>query len=89
MNFLPGVMLIILFSAIIAFAFHLWKGGNIFRLLLLLLFAILGFSIGHWIGIKLNTNFFVIGWVQAGIGIIFSILSTFLASWLSNIRFED
>jgi hypothetical protein len=89
MNYLPGALLIFLFSAIIGFAFHLWKGGSIFRLALLILFAIIGFGLGHWIGTKLNANFFVIGWVQGGFGIILSILFTMIASWLSNLRFEN
>lgn len=89
MNFLPGFLVIILFSGIIAFLFHLLKGGSIFRLLLLFLFAIIGFYIGHYIGDKLNFNFFVIGWVQVGTGILFSVFLTWFASWLSNLRIDN
>jgi hypothetical protein len=88
MNFLPGFLIIVLFSVIIGVLFHLWKGGSVFRLILLLLFAIFGFFIGHLIGVKLNLNFFVIGWVQAGSGLVFSILLTWIASWLSNLRID-
>ena len=58
MNFLPGFLILVLFSVIIGVLFHIWKGGSIFRLLLLLLFAIFGFVIGHFVGVKIKFEFF-------------------------------
>ncbi len=88
MNAIPGLLLIVLFSGLIGFGFHLWKGGSLFRMLFFFLFSLIGFAIGQWIGSILNSTFFVIGWVQAGLGIVFSIIFTILAIWLSKIDLE-
>jgi hypothetical protein len=89
MNLLPGLLLIIFLSAVVGLGFHLWKGGSIFRMLFLVLFALVGFGIGQWIGVQLNSSFLVIGWVQAGLGTIFSIIFSFVSVWLSKLNLED
>lgn len=88
MNAIPGILLIVLFSGLIGFGFHLWKGGSLFRMLFFFILALIGFGIGQWIGSSMNSSFFVIGWVQAGFGIICSLIFTILAIWLSNINLE-
>jgi ABC-type transport system involved in multi-copper enzyme maturation permease subunit len=88
MNYLPGIGLSLLFALLIGFIFHFWKGGGIFRLLTIELFSIIGFAIGHWIGMEQEINFIKVGWVFLGFGIIGSIIFSFGALWLTNIRFE-
>ncbi len=88
MNAIPGLILIVLFSGLIGFGFHLWKGGSLFRMLFFFLFSLIGFAFGQWIGSSLDSTFFVIGWVQAGLGIVFAIIFTILAIWLSKIDLE-
>ena len=89
MNYLPGVILSLLLSLLIGFLFHFWKGGGIFRLLLILLFSLIGFAIGHWLAISFEIIFMKVGWVNLGFGILGSILFSFIAIWLTNIRLEQ
>ncbi len=88
MNYFPGIALSILFALLIGFIFHFWKGGGIFRLLFILGLSMLGFGMGQWLGLALNSNFLRVGWVYLGFGILGSTLFSFLAIWLSNIRLD-
>lgn len=89
MNLIPGLLLILFISSAVGLGFHLWKGGSIFRMIFLIIFALVGFGIGQWVGSQLNSSFLEIGWVQVGIGTIFSIILSFVSVWLSKINFED
>jgi len=89
MNLLPGLLLIFLLSTLVGLGFHLWKGGSIFRMLFLVIFSLVGFGIGQWIGVQLKSTFLVIGWVQVGVGSIFSIIFSFVSIWLSKLNLED
>jgi hypothetical protein len=88
MNYLPGIALSLLFSLLIGFLFHFWKGGGFFRLLLILFLSIFGFLLGQWVGSSLNLFFMQVGWVNLGFGILGSIIFSFIAIWLTNIRLE-
>lgn len=88
MNYFPGIALSILFALLIGFIFHFWKGGGIFRLLFILGLSMLGFGMGQWLGLALNSNFLRVGWVYLGFGILGSTLFSFLAIWLTNIRLD-
>jgi hypothetical protein len=88
MNYFPGIALSILFALLIGFIFHFWKGGGIFRLLFILGLSMLGFGMGQWLGLSLNSNFLRVGWVYLGFGILGSTLFSFLAIWLTNIRLD-
>ncbi len=88
MNYLPGILLSLLFALLIGFIFHFWKGGSFFRLISILIFSIFGFGIGQWIGSSTKGNFLKVGWVYLGFGIIGSILFSIIAIWLTNIRLE-
>jgi hypothetical protein len=48
----------------------------------------IGFSLGHWLGVSLDSTFLRVGWVNLGFGIAGSILFSFTALWLTNIRTE-
>ena len=50
MNYIPGIGLSLLFALLIGFSFHFWKGGGLLRLLFILLFSIIGFAMGQWLG---------------------------------------
>ena len=88
MNYLPGIALSALFAILIGFIFHFWKGGGFFRLLFILIFSIIGFSIGQWVGFSSKSNFLKVGWVFLGFGILGSILFSLIAAWLTNIRLD-
>lgn len=88
MNYIPGITISLSFALLIGFIFHFWKGGGILRLFFILIFSIIGFGLGQWVGFSLDTNFLKIGWVFLGFGVLGSILFSFIAIWLTNIRIE-
>lgn len=88
MNYIPGITIILLFALLIGFIFHFWKGGGILRLVFILIFSVVGFGIGQWVGFSLDSNILKIGWVYLGFGVLGSIVFSLLAIWLTNIRLE-
>lgn len=88
MNYLPGIALSLLFAMLIGFIFHFWKGGGLLRLITIEVLSILGFALGHWIGLSQNINFLKVGTVYLGFGIIGSIIFSVIALWITNIRLE-
>lgn len=88
MNYIPSIIISLLFALLIGFILHFWKGGGILRLFFILVFSVIGFGVGQWIGFSLESNFLKIGWVYLGFGILGSILFSLIAIWLTNIRLE-
>jgi hypothetical protein len=88
MSYIPGITISLLFALLIGFIFHFWKGGGILRLFFILVFSVIGFGIGQWVGVSMDSNFLKIGWVFLGFGVLGSILFSFIAIWLTNIRLE-
>ena len=84
MNYIPGITI----SLLIGFIFHFWKGGGILRLIFILVFSMIGFGVGQWVGFSLDSNFLKVGWVFLGFGILGSLLFSFISIWLTNIRLE-
>jgi hypothetical protein len=88
MNYLPGLVLSLLFALFIGFALHFWKAGGLLRLLTIEVLSVIGFVLGHFIAATQGINFLKVGWVNLGFGIIGSILFSFFALWLTNLNFE-
>jgi len=87
-NFIPGLILGSLVALLIGFIFHFWKGGGILRMLFILLLSVIGFAIGHLIGKSTSIQFLKTGWLNMGFGVVGAILFSFIAIWLSNIKFD-
>ena len=88
MNFLPGLVLSLLFALLIGFVLHFWKAGGLLRLVTSEFLSIIGFALGHFIAARQGINFLKVGWVNLGFGIIGSILFSLLALWVTNLNFE-
>ena len=85
-NFLPGILLAIFTSTLIGLGGHLWRGGSLFRMIASIVFSWVGFFLGQLVGSKWQSSFFVVGWLQMGWGIIFSIIAVIVGAWLMNIK---
>lgn len=83
--FLFGSMIAVLFGA----GFHLWKGGNLGRLLIYLLFGWLGFWAGHLLASLSGWQLLTFGPVHYGLALPASVAFLFLALWLGNIKPVD
>lgn len=84
-SFLMGSLIAMIFGS----AFHFWRGGKFGKLLLFILFAIIGFWVGHLAGLLLGWRFLPLGPLNLGISVIFTILALFLGNWLSLIQIEN
>lgn len=84
---------IIVFGLIIATLmgalFHLWKGGNLGRLLLYLIFAWIGFFAGHMLGGALGWDFASVGGLRLGPALLIGAVALFVGHWLSLIQREE
>ncbi len=88
MNYLPGLVLGLLFALLIGFILHFWKAGGLLRLLTIEIVSIIGFASGHFIAARQGINFLKVGWVNLGFGIIGSTIFSLLALWVTNLNFE-
>jgi hypothetical protein len=88
MNYIPGILLIIFVSMAIGLFVHLWRGGSLLRMIVLVFITMFGFVLGHLISQKANSNFLVIGWVQLGWGVVSAILTALFGAWITEIKIE-
>ncbi|MCS6907899.1 MAG: hypothetical protein RML93_08460 [Anaerolineales bacterium] len=81
-NYLLGLILSTLYGSL----FHLWRGGNLARLLFYWALSGIGFWIGHWAGNALDLSFGKVGPLQVASATLVSILCLFIGHWLSLVR---
>jgi len=82
---LPNLLLGFVISTLYGALFHFWKGGSIYRLILLLVLAGLGFWVGHFVGGFLNLSFWTVGILNIGMATLGSAVFLFVGNWLSLI----
>jgi hypothetical protein len=88
---LPAVLLSIIIACLVASIFHIFVGGGRRRLLTFMVVACAGFFIGHFVGIWQGWWMFVVGALDIGIAVIFSILAlvAFYLAEKINLRLKD
>jgi hypothetical protein len=64
----------------------LFLGGNFRRLVAVSLFSWSGFWLGHLLAAWRGWHFFLLGPINLGTAILFSILFSFLGFWLCNFQ---
>lgn len=85
----PSFLLGTLIAVIIGSGFHFWRGGGLKWLMVYNLFSILGFWIGHGIGILFKFNFLPLGPINLGSSIIAAVVLLFAGYWLSMASVES
>ena len=83
---LPAIVFGIVLSTVYGTAFHVWKGGSLYKLFLYVILSWLGFWIGHFIGVKLGWNFAAAGPINAGMATLGSAVFLFVGEWLSRVE---
>ena len=79
---LPSILIGIVISSLYGAAFHLWRGGNLGRLLLFLILAWFGFWLGHILGYLFGWDFLSLGPLNFGVATLVAILLLGFGSWL-------
>lgn len=86
---LPALLFGFLISTLMGAAFHLWKGGNLGRLLLYVLLAWIGFWGGHLLANSLGWTFGSIGPLRLGMAFLVGAATIYAGYWLSLVRGEE
>lgn len=85
---LQSILLGMVIATLYGAAFHLWRGGSLFRFGLYLGFAWVGFWGGHWLGNLIGWEFLKVGQLNLGPATVGSILILGLGYWLSLVQVE-
>lgn len=83
---LPTLLFALLIALFYAALYHLIRGGSLWRLLLYFGLSILGFVMGHLIGIWRDWSFIPLGSLNLGLSSVGSILVLVVGDWLSRIE---
>jgi hypothetical protein len=83
---LPAFLLGMLIATLYGTAFHLWRGGSLGRLILLVILAWFGFWAGQWIAQRMGWTVLSVGPLHLGLATIFSFLFLALGYWLSRVE---
>ena len=82
----------LIFGSVIALIlggiFHLIVGGGLLRIIISMIFSLIGFWTGHFIGYRIGWDFFDIGLVHLGPALIGSILLLVFGYWVTLIQVE-
>jgi uncharacterized membrane protein YeaQ/YmgE (transglycosylase-associated protein family) len=77
-----GIIFALLFGAL----FHVWRGGGPMKLVLFLIFSLIGFWGGHWLAGLLSITIFSYGPLHLGPATLGSLLVLFIGHWLSDVE---
>ncbi|MPM12643.1 hypothetical protein SDC9_58997 [bioreactor metagenome] len=77
-----GLLIAIIPACLVLFVF----GGNLKKLIVIILFSWVGFWLGHLLASWRGWNFITMGPIKLGTALIFSIGFSILGSWLNNIQ---
>jgi hypothetical protein len=83
---LPAFLFGFLISTMLGAAFHLWKDGGVWRLLLFLILSGSGFWLGHALSLAVGWDFWKLGPLRIGFAIIGSVVFLGVGYWLSLIN---
>jgi hypothetical protein len=83
---LPAFIIGVVISSLYGVAFHLWRGGGFWRLILYIILAWVGFWIGNIFGNWLGVTFFRLGPLQLGTATIGAALTLGIGYWLSLVE---
>jgi hypothetical protein len=82
----PAILFGCLVAIFMGAAFHLWKGEGFGRLVLYLIFALVGFWAGHIIGEQFGWTFLMIGPLRFGSALLVCAAAIGIGYWFSLVR---
>ena len=86
---IPAIIFSFFVATLLGSALHLWRGGNLFKLVLYLVLSIIGFFGGHFLASILSIRFIEVGTIHLGMGILGSVVLLALGYWLSLVDTEN
>lgn len=85
----PAIIFSFFIATMLGSLLHLWRGGGLFKLILYLVLSVIGFFGGHLLAESFSINFFDLGSIHLGMGILGSIALLALGYWLSLVDFQN
>jgi hypothetical protein len=82
----PTLLSALLIALLYGSLYHLLRGGGFWRLVLYLGLSLLGFAIGHLIGLWRGWIFMQLGSLNLGMSSLGSLLILIIGDWLSRIE---
>jgi hypothetical protein len=83
---IPAILFGLLVALLIGALFHLWRGGNLVRLLAYLGLSVGGFAAGQWTGSSRGWGLFSVGPLDLGMGIAGCLVFLGIGYWLGLVR---
>lgn len=80
---IPSLLLGVLVSSFLGAAFHLWRGGNLGRLLLYVILSWVGFWAGHLMAEGVGFAGLSVGPLHLGLAVVGSLVFLWVGHWLS------
>ena len=82
----PSLLFALLVASFYGLLYHLVRNGGFWRLILYLVLSLVGFAIGHFIGLWREWVFVPLGSLNIGVSSVGSLLILILGDWLSRIE---
>lgn len=79
---LPAFLFGCLIAILLGSAFHLWKGGGLWHIIMYILFGLAGFWLGHLASVLLDFHLWDIGPIHFGPALAGALIFLFIARWL-------
>ena len=79
---IPNLLLGLIIAILTATIYHFIRGGNGWRLLLGIGLSIAGFFLFTWLGGLIGWGLYPVGAIDAGLGVVGSVLFLILGDWL-------
>ena len=86
---LPSLLFALVIALLYGALYHLIRGGGFWRLLLYLGLSIVGFAMGHFIGIWRGWIYIPLGSLNLGLSSIGSLIILVIGDWLSRIEVKQ
>ncbi|MFN8385366.1 MAG: hypothetical protein U0V48_01685 [Anaerolineales bacterium] len=83
---LPSLLFALLIALLIGSLYHLIRGGKFLRLLFYLVLSVLGFAVGHLVGLWQGWTLFPLGSINVGMSSLGSLIILVIGDWLSRIE---
>jgi hypothetical protein len=86
---LPTLLFALLIALLYGALYHLIRGGGAWRLFLYFGLSVVGFVLGHLVGLWRGWTFIPLGSLNFGLSSVGSILVLILGDWLSRIEVRE
>jgi uncharacterized membrane protein YgaE (UPF0421/DUF939 family) len=83
---IPSLLFGLIIALLIGALFHTIRGGNGWRLLTYILISCLGFFLTNWFGKSLGWSLYPFGVLDAGLGVVGSVIFLIIGDWLTRIE---